>query len=312
MGASASKENKAKVAELVAMGFAKQPAVTALEASGGDVVQAAEMLLSQPPPASTPAPAPAARTEYNSLTGGGAGGGGGGAPTAPQARDLAAREQARNDDALRMALEQSMQGSTAASARVPPSPVVPVPAHAHQQARSEEDMLAEAIRLSLQLSPMERSGHGGGAQQPSPSQQQLPSASRVVTGEVEPLARQLEQHVATLSTHPTTVDTLVAVLQMILDHPDDPQFRRLRLSNRKFRATVAGAPGGIEFLLALGFVRDTAQGVEALVLRRNDPGVLWLGKSTLEQARDAPAYLAAKAVLERQQAAAQVLRAHKL
>eukprot|EP01048_Picozoa_sp_COSAG05_P022447 COSAG05_NODE_4495_length_1489_cov_6.320863_1_plen_51_part_10 len=51
MGASASKENKAKVAELVAMGFAEQPAVTALEASGGDVVQAAEMLLSQPPPA---------------------------------------------------------------------------------------------------------------------------------------------------------------------------------------------------------------------------------------------------------------------
>ena len=47
LAAQAQEEEKAKVAELVAMGFAEQPAVTALEASDGDVVQAEAQLFNQ-------------------------------------------------------------------------------------------------------------------------------------------------------------------------------------------------------------------------------------------------------------------------
>ena len=114
----------------------------------------------------------------------------------------------------------------------------------------------------------------------------------------------LARHAAALEGHPLAVDTLVAVLQMILDHPAEAQYRRLRLSNRKFRATLAGAPGAIELLLALGFVRDSSQGAEALVLRRDDPGMLWLGKSALEQATSSAAYRSAKAEMERVEAIA--------
>ena len=57
---------------------------------------------------------------------------------------------------------------------------------------------------------------------------------------------------------------------------------------------MAGYLNGIE-LLALGFVRDSSQGVEALVLRRDDPAVIWLGKTALEQARDSEVYREASA-----------------
>ena len=79
-----------------------------------------------------------------------------------------------------------------------------------------------------------------------------------------------------------------------------PRYRRLRLSNRRFAATVGGAPGGIGFLETLGFARDRGrqQGAEALLLRRDDPGLLWLGKATLEAERQREPYRAAKATLD--------------
>ena len=92
-----------------------------------------------------------------------------------------------------MAMEASMKDAT---------PHEPAPS-AQPARQSEEDMIAEAIRQSMQLSPAER-------REGSP----CPGASRVVSGTVEPLARQIEKHAASLAGHPTTVDTLIAVLQV--------------------------------------------------------------------------------------------------
>lgn len=119
------------------------------------------------------------------------------------------------------------------------------------------------------------------------------------------MQERLSQMAASLAAHPTSFDTILAVLQMILDNPDEQKFRRLRLSNRRFAATVAGAPGGIEFLLALGFARDTSQGKEALVHQRGDLGLLWLGKAVLEAQQQVEPYCSAKASLDRAEAAAQ-------
>jgi hypothetical protein len=58
---------------------------------------------------------------------------------------------------------------------------------------------------------------------------------------------------------------------------------QVRLNNKKFHGTVGSIPGGIKFLLAIGF-KDT--GNETLGLSRNDPGLLWLGHSILVQVRE--------------------------
>lgn len=123
----------------------------------------------------------------------------------------------------------------------PPPQIQPVSATAavSPPVRSEEDMLAEAIRQSLELSPAERArapaGGGVGEKAAASSPPALGGGGGAAVGGVAAL---VEQHARTLRAHPTTVDTLIAVLQMILEHPGEAQYRRLRLSNRKFRATV--------------------------------------------------------------------------
>lgn len=267
------------------MGFSEDQSTVALEATGGDVVAAAELLLSQQPPAAAPSVQ----------------------PRAPDSGDaIAARERERNEAALRMALEESMRDAPPAPAPAPAPTPVPSPPVVGR-VMSDGDMLAEAIRASLELelpSPRAQAaapavgaaggggGGGGGGGQP----------------QVEDVLR---QHSASLEGHPLAVDTLVAVLQMILDNPKNAQYRRLRLSNRKFRATLAGAHGGIEILLALGFVRDTSQGAEALVLQRDDPGLLWMGKSALEVSQQSSAYMQAKAEIDRVEAIAMEQTAFK-
>jgi hypothetical protein len=156
---------------------------------------------------------------------------------------------------------------------------------------SEDEAIAEAVRLSLQLQ-----GQGQPAQthaaEPAPSED----------SRVEARLRKLAEGFAG---HPTSLDTILAVLKMILENPTDTKYRRLRLSNRRFAATVVGAPSGIDFLLQLGFARDMSQGVEALLHTRGDLGLLWLGKSVLEVQQQTAAYERAKAALDQQEKAAQ-------
>lgn len=197
-GGGGERASAAALSELQGMGFSRDQAAVALEATGGDVVQAAELLLSQQPPAAPPV-----------------------RQAQPDRSDaIAARERERNEAALRMALEESMRDA-------PPPPAltsIPPPV-----AMSEEDMLAEAIRASLELeSPTPRR---------APVKEPVPEPALAATG--ADLADTLQQHATALQGHPLAVDTLVAVLQMILDNPSSSQYRRLRLSNRKFRATLA-------------------------------------------------------------------------
>eukprot|EP01050_Picozoa_sp_SAG11_P031510 SAG11_NODE_9820_length_878_cov_1.563543_1_plen_61_part_10 len=40
---------------------------------------------------------------------------------------------------------------------------------------------------------------------------------------------------------------------MVLENPAERKYRRLKLSNRRFAASVGAAPGAVDFLLGLGF-----------------------------------------------------------
>ena len=73
-------------------------------------------------------------------------------------------------------------------------------------------------------------------------------------------------------------------LQVILSNAerDDAKFKRVKLANKRFLRTVGKFPAGLAFLEACGFERETSgDDGDVLVLKRNDPGLLWLGRSAL-------------------------------
>ena len=65
-----------------------------------------------------------------------------------------------------------------------------------------------------------------------------------------------------------------------------------RRSNPRYQRSVGQLTGACEFLSALGFV-EVAPGTDSIVetgaamtLQRNDPGLLWWGRSLLEKRRE--------------------------
>lgn len=85
----------------------------------------------------------------------------------------------------------------------------------------------------------------------------------------------------------TCVRTMLVYVGNALEHWHDGagadggrNYRRIRLSNAAFQRRVA-ALGGVPVLEAVGWARSG----DALEWRRDDPGLLWLAKSCLEQRR---------------------------
>ncbi|CAN0267946.1 unnamed protein product [Ectocarpus fasciculatus] len=75
------------------------------------------------------------------------------------------------------------------------------------------------------------------------------------------------------------LDVLAAVFRNIMEHPEEAKFRKVRRSNGKFKASVGAVAGAVDLLLAAGFEE---RGDDQLELGRQDPGLIWLAKSTVE------------------------------
>ena len=79
------------------------------------------------------------------------------------------------------------------------------------------------------------------------------------------------------------LQTLATVLQNALSSPDD-KFRRVRQQNPAFHRRAGQWPAAGQVLQAAGFVQQ-AQGADPVwVLQRNDPGLLWLALSAVQEA----------------------------
>ncbi|KAI3852265.1 hypothetical protein MKW92_022740 [Papaver armeniacum] len=83
------------------------------------------------------------------------------------------------------------------------------------------------------------------------------------------------------------LQTLFKIIKNVIEHPDELKFRRLRKGNPLFQKNVANYKAAMEVLFLVGFNEDTVPDeigrVETyVVLKRNDPGLLWLVKSSLE------------------------------
>ncbi|WOL19463.1 hypothetical protein Cni_G28261 [Canna indica] len=85
----------------------------------------------------------------------------------------------------------------------------------------------------------------------------------------------------------SALQTLFKIIRNVIEHPDEIKFRRLRKANPQFQRNVANYRAAMEVLTLVGFYEDIisdeiGRTETFLVLKRNDPGLLWLAKSSLE------------------------------
>lgn len=85
----------------------------------------------------------------------------------------------------------------------------------------------------------------------------------------------------------TVLQTLFKIIRNLTEHPEEIKFKKLRMANPVFQRNVANYKAAMEVLSLVGFMEEVVRGEIGmaetyLVLKRNDPGLLWLAKSSLE------------------------------
>jgi len=78
------------------------------------------------------------------------------------------------------------------------------------------------------------------------------------------------------------LSTLSAIITNVLTNPSEQRFRRVRIDNKSFQHRLGRFAHCEPVLESVGWIRDASQ-PGFLVLKRDDPGLLWLAKSVLEQ-----------------------------
>ncbi|BBG99937.1 hypothetical protein Prudu_009796 [Prunus dulcis] len=82
------------------------------------------------------------------------------------------------------------------------------------------------------------------------------------------------------------LQTLFKITRNVLEHPGEIKYRRLRKANPAIQRNVANYKAAMAILFLIGFnenvVDEIGRPETYLVLKRDDPGLLWLAKSSLE------------------------------
>lgn len=83
------------------------------------------------------------------------------------------------------------------------------------------------------------------------------------------------------------VQTILKIIRNAIEHPDEVKFRKLRKSNPLIQRDVVNYSAAMDILSVIGFsedavINDTGRTETYFFLKRNDPGLLWLAKSSLE------------------------------
>jgi UBA/TS-N domain/PUB domain/UBX domain len=94
-----------------------------------------------------------------------------------------------------------------------------------------------------------------------------------------------------LKNSPQAVDTLLRALTTIRDHPHDDKYRTVDKSAPGYKRSMENAPGAEDMLFAMSFRRQHGN-PHKLVLERSmvDPALLYLGISALEQTKETDEY----------------------
>ncbi|OVA20037.1 PUG domain [Macleaya cordata] len=126
------------------------------------------------------------------------------------------------------------------------------------------------------------------ADEPDPDDQELRRIQDPVAVVCSRLQKSIEMLRSEVGTEAASVlQTLFKIIRNVIEHPDEMKFRRLRKANPLFQKNVANYKAAMEVLFLAGFNEDVVpdeigRAETYVVLKRNDPGLLWLAKSSLE------------------------------
>ncbi|KAJ4830294.1 hypothetical protein Tsubulata_048750 [Turnera subulata] len=141
----------------------------------------------------------------------------------------------------------------------------------------DPDAVASQVKSSMQID------------EPDPDDQELRRIQDPVTVVCGRLKKAIESLRAEVSSTEVTgvLSTLLKIIRNVIEHPDNMKFKRLRKANPAIQKNIANHQAAIEILLMIGFIEEATfdqigRPETYLVLKRNDPGLLWLAKSSLE------------------------------
>ncbi|XP_028795018.1 uncharacterized protein LOC114750588 [Neltuma alba] len=85
----------------------------------------------------------------------------------------------------------------------------------------------------------------------------------------------------------SVLQTLLKIIRNAIEHPGEMKYKKLRKANPVIERNVVNNKAALEILFLVGFKEDVmfdelGKAESYLVLKRNDPGLLWLAKSSLE------------------------------
>lgn len=125
--------------------------------------------------------------------------------------------------------------------------------------------------------------------EPDPDDQELRRIQDSVTVVCSRLQKAIEMLRAEVSPleATTVLQTLFKIIRNVIEHPDETKYKRLRKANPIIQRSVANYKAAMEILFLVGFNEDVVldeigKAETYLVLKRNDLGLLWLAKTSLE------------------------------
>lgn len=100
-----------------------------------------------------------------------------------------------------------------------------------------------------------------------------------------------------LAPHPLAVDTLLQALISVRDHPLNEKYRRIDMTSKGYISVLKDKPGALDLLKAMNFIERYEKKDLVLMQGRTDPALLYLGISALEQVREGDEYKWNKALI---------------
>ncbi|CAI8597919.1 unnamed protein product [Vicia faba] len=125
--------------------------------------------------------------------------------------------------------------------------------------------------------------------EPDPDDQELQRINGAMTAVCNRLQKAFEVLKSEVSPMQSTsvLQTLLKIIRNVIEHPEMEKYKRLRKANPVIERNILTNKAALEILSLVGFrdevIFDNLGKEDAyLVLKRNDPGLLWLAKSTIE------------------------------
>ncbi|CAA7016075.1 unnamed protein product [Microthlaspi erraticum] len=122
--------------------------------------------------------------------------------------------------------------------------------------------------------------------EPDPDDQEIQRIQDPVTI----ISNRLKKAINALETESEATNVLQMLLKIvrnIIEQPNEVKFKRLRKGNPAIKRKILNYAAAVEILSVVGFVEEmvwenTGAQEAYLVLKRNDPGLLWIAKSMIE------------------------------